>query len=125
MNIKIAIIVFIIILIAFLWFIIKYFDNKIETIDFEKIKTIKLDVLKNDLLSKKEEFIGKINTKNLIELSRQSKIILLKPIEVRKNINIKEIYNFSISGFETFYKILVQVPRNIIILWFLTLIVQF
>lgn len=125
MNIKIAIIVFIIILIAFLWFIIKYFDNKIETIDFEKIKTIKLDVLKNDLLSKKEEFIGKINTKNLIELSRQSKIILLKPIEVRKNIDIKEIYNFSLSGFETFYKILVQVPRNIIILWFLTLIVQF
>ncbi len=125
MNIKIAIIIFIVILIWFLWFIVKYFDNKIETIDFEKIKTIKLDVLKNDLLSKKEEFIGNINTKNLIELSRQSKVILLKPIEIKKSINIKEIYDYSVSGFKTFYKILFQIPRNLIILWFLVIIMQF
>ncbi|MGE4443494.1 MAG: MFS transporter [Candidatus Altimarinota bacterium] len=125
MNIKIAIICFIFILVGFLWFIIKYFDNKIETIDFEKIKTIKLDVLKTDLLNKKEEFIGKINTKNLIELSRQSKVILLKPVEIKKSINFKEIYNSSVEGFQTFYKILFQIPRNLIILWFLALIMQF
>lgn len=125
MNIKIAIVFFIFILMGFLWFILKYFDNKIETIDFEKIKTIKLDVLKNDLLSKKEEFIGKINTKNLIELSRQSKVILLKPIEIKKSINIKEIYYSSIEWFQTFYKILFQIPRNLIILWFLALVMQF
>lgn len=125
MNIKIAIICFIFILVWFLWFIIKYFDNKIETIDFEKIKTIKLDVLKTDLLNKKEEFIGKINTKNLIELSRQSKVILLKPVEIKKSINFKEIYNSSVEWFQTFYKILFQIPRNLIILWFLALIMQF
>lgn len=125
LNIKIAIIIFIIILLWFLWFIRKYFDNKIETLDFDKIKTIKLDVLKNDLLNKKEELIGKINTKNLIELSRQSKVILLKPVEVRKNINFKEVYDASISGFQTFYKIIVQIPRNIMILWFVALMMQF
>lgn len=125
LNIKIAIIIFLIILVFFLWFIRKYFDNKIETLDFDKIKTIKLDVLKNDFLNKKEELIGKINTKNLIELSRQSKVILLKPIEVRKNINFKEIYEASINGFQTFYKIIIQVPRNILILWFFAIMMQF
>ncbi len=124
-NMKIAVFVFIIIILWFLWFIWTYFDNKIETIDFEGIKKIKLDVLKNDLLHKKEEIIGKINTKNLIELSRQSKVILLKPIEIKKSINFKEIYEYSISWFQTFSKILFQMPRNVIILWFLALMMQY
>lgn len=121
-NIKIAIVLFIIILIWFLVFILKYFDNKDKTLEFWEIKKIKLDVLKNDLLSKKDEIIWQINTKKLIELSRTSKIILLKPIEIKKQINFKDVYTSSINSFNIFYTILTKIPRNIFILWFLCLI---
>lgn len=124
-NIKIAIPIFTFILIWFLVFVFRYFDNNDETLEFEKIKTIKLDVLKNDLLQKWDAMISSINTKTFIELSRQSKVILLKPIEIKKSINFWELITSTKIGFETFYKIILWTPRNIIILWFLALIMQY
>lgn len=125
LYIKLAIFIFIGITLWFLIFIFRFFDNKDKTIEFEKIKTIKLDVLKNDFLNKKEELIRKINTKNLIELSRQSKVILLKPLELKKKIDFQEIYHFSLSSFKNFHKIIFWIPRSLLILWFLAVIMQY
>jgi len=70
-------------------FIINYFDNSKKTIDvtFDDIKIlkqIKLDTISSNLNQKKQELLQKITTKNLIDLSRQSKVILLKPVEIKK-----------------------------------------
>lgn len=124
-NIKIAVIIFIFILIWILLIVFKYFDNEVETINLDKIRKIKLDVLKNDLLSKKEEIIWQINTKKLIELSRSSRVILLKPIEIKNKIDFKDIYESSLKGFDNLYIILTRNPRNIFILWFIALIMLY
>lgn len=124
-NIKIAIIVFCMIVIWFLFFISKFFDNTKESVEFEDIKKIRLDVLKWDLLKKKEEVISKITTKNFIELSKKSKIVLLKPIEMKKSINFTDVYNTSVEWFKVFLRIIFWLPRNLLVLWFLAVIIQY
>lgn len=125
LNIKIAIIIFTVIVIIFIWFINKYFDNIQQTFEFWNIKNLKLDVLKTDLLKKKDELISKITPNTVIELSKQSKIILLKPIKIKNSINFKEIYETSIIWFNIFIKIIFWLPRNLLILWFLAIILQY
>lgn len=124
-NIKIAIIIITIIIIWFLFFIFKYFDNTVETIEFDKIKKLKLDIIKANLLKKKDQLISNITPKAIIDLSKQTKIILLKPIEIKKSINFKDVYDISISWFQTFIKIIFWVPRNLLVLWFLAIIIQY
>jgi hypothetical protein len=47
------------------------------------------------LQEKKENIVKSINVETLKEFSKNSKIIFLKPIEIKKQINIREIINFS------------------------------
>jgi hypothetical protein len=89
------------------------------------MKKLRLDVIKNDILKKKDEFISNISTAGVIELSKQTKVILLKPIEMKKSINFKEVFDVSMSGFQTFGKIIFGLPRNILVLWFLIVIIQY
>lgn len=125
LNIKIAIIIFTIIIIIFIIFIKRYFDNTKETLEFWKVKNLKLDVLKTDLLKKKDELISKVTPSAVVELSKQSKVILLKPIEIKKSIDFKEVYETSITWFNTFVKIIFGLPRNLLVLWFLAIILQY
>lgn len=125
LNIKIAVIIFTFIIIWFLVFINRYFDNKDESIEISKLKTLKLDVVKNDILKKKDEIISKISPSTVVEVSKQAKVILLKPIEIKKSINFHEVVDVSISWFKTFLKIIFWLPRNLLVLWFLAIILQY
>lgn len=125
LNIKIAIVIFTWVIVIFLIFISKYFDNKDITIDFSWLKSLKLDVLKTDILRKKDEVISKISTRSVIEISKQAKVILLKPIEVKRSINFQEVYETSVSWFQAFWRIIFSLPRNFLLLWFLVIILQY
>jgi len=125
LSIKIAIPIFMIILWTFLWFIWKYFDNWDNTLQVGDVKKIKLDVVKNNLLSKKDDIVAQLNTKNFIELSKKTKLILLKPIEIKKSLDMKDIISTSAANFSTFFKLIFSAPRNILIFWFLMLIMQY
>ncbi len=127
-KLKIAIFIFMIFVWIFIWFIITYFDNSQKSInleDFKKLKNIKLDVIDLDLNKKTEQIISKITTKNLINLSRHTKIILLKPVEVKEKIDYKEIYNFTLEQLLRFRDIFLKKPFNILIIWVIILILQF
>jgi len=125
MSIKVAIPIFIVILCFFLWFIWKYFDNASSTIEMGSVKKIKLDVVKNNLLSKKDDIVAQLNTKNFIELSKKTKLILLKPVEIKKSIDFKDVFSTSAENFTTFGRLIFATPRNILIFWFLMLIMQY
>lgn len=124
-NIKIAVIIFVIIIWLFILFLKKYFDNHKETIEFEKIKTLKIDTLKKNLLEKREELVSKITPQLVVELSKQTKVILLKPIEIKNSINFDEVLEVTISWFKVFYKIIATIPINFLIIWFLIVILQY
>lgn len=124
-NIKIAIIVFLILITLFYIFIIKYFDNVDDTITLNDLKSIKLDISSSGLYKKKDELIKKINTKSLIELSKQTKIIILKPIEIRKNIDFKDVFDTVINNTIRFKTIIFWLPRNLILLWILLVMMHY
>lgn len=127
-NIQIAIFIFIFIVSIFIWFIATYFDNNSKTIeidDFKKIRSIKFDQITNDLTKKANWFVSKVNIKNLLELSRDSKIILLKPTEIKKKFNFEEIINTTIENFVRFKNTIAKKPLNLVIFWLLLMIIQF
>ncbi|MDD5770314.1 MAG: MFS transporter [Candidatus Gracilibacteria bacterium] len=125
LNIKIAILIFVFIIFIFFLFLNKYFDNDSDYIELSKVKTLKLDIMKDDLIKKKDEIISHISPKSIMELSKKSKVILLKPIEIKKSIDFEDVFETTKKGFISFYEILFGLPRNVIILWFIMVILQF
>lgn len=121
-NIKIAIFIFLAIIIWFLFFIITYFDNNDKTVKLSDFKKIKLDVIKWDLTKKSQDFVKNITTKNLIEISQKTKVILLKPVEIKKNIDFQEVFHDSKQEFQRFFHVMFWLPKNILLLWFVLII---
>lgn len=124
-NIKIAIFIFLFIVILFLLFIFKYFDNSSDTIKLDDIKKIKLDVIKSDLTKKSQDFVKNINTKTLIDISQKSRIILLKPVEIKNNIDFLDVFKTSKQEFLRFISIIINIPINFIIIWFISVILLY
>ncbi len=128
LNTKLAIFILIWIIFLFIFFIHKFFDNDKNYIwvkDFKEIKNIKLDVVKWALQEKKENIVKSINVETLKEFSKNSKIIFLKPIEIKKQINIREIINFSKTEIIWFKNIIFSKPFNLLIIWVLVIISQY
>lgn len=124
-DIKKAILIFVFIIILFFIFILKYFDNISQTINFKDFKSIKLDITKNDITKKTQQIIKNINTKNLIDLTKQTKVIFLKPIELKKQINFEDIYKTSIDWFMNLKNIVFSKHVNLIIIWIIIIIMQY
>lgn len=128
LNIKLAILILIFIIFSFIFFIHKFFDNKKNYIwvkDFKEIKNIKLDVIKWALEEKRNNIIKNINIDTLKEVSKTSKVIFLKPVEIKNQINYKEIIEFSKKEFLWFKNIIFSKPYNVIIIWSLIVICHF
>lgn len=126
MNIKIAIMIFIAIVVFSIWFLWKFFDNGDETLTLNSLKKLKIDSFKLDMWKKKSKKISQvISTKNLMDLTKKTKVIFIKPIEANKKIDWKEIYDYTILNFKRFIKILFSVPRNLMILWLFFILMQF
>lgn len=124
-NLKIGVFIFITIIILFYYFIWKYFDNIEQTIDFEDIKNIRIDNYKDILAKNVNNVVEKINTKTLIELSKKSKLILLKPIEIRKNIDFNDVVKSSIENIKRFKNIIFSTPLNLALIWLIMIILQY
>ena len=104
----------------------KFFDNGDETLTLNSLKKLKIDSFKLDMWKKKSKKISQvISTKNLMDLTKKTKVIFIKPIEANKKIDWKEIYDYTILNFKRFIKILFSVPRNLMILWLFFILMQF
>jgi len=124
-NIQLAVSIFLWILIAFYFFLWKFFDNKTQTIDFEDVKKIRLDVISEGISKTRLELSQKLSTKNFIELSRQTKVILLKPVEIKNNIDFRDVYVTTVENVERFFLILFGKPISIVMLWISIIIMQY
>ena len=52
------------------------------------------------------DFVKNITTKNLIEISQKTKVILLKPVEIKKNIDFQEVFHDSKQEFQRFFHVM-------------------
>ncbi len=121
LDIKIAISVFVVILFVFIFFILKFFDNSKETIEVKNIKNIKnvkVDLMLSALWQKASNVVQKITTKNLIELSKKTKLVFLKPNDDKdRKIDVNELYDETVKNFKILKKIMILMPINIVLLW--------
>lgn len=124
-NIKIAIIIFIWFVICFFLFLLKFFDNTHETIDLHSLRSIKLDSFKVDLWKQKNTISQTISTKNLKQITEKTKVIFLKPVELKKSIDFSELFTTTAKTFKWFFKMITWKPRSITLMWIIFLVMQF
>ncbi|MBF0913943.1 MFS transporter [Candidatus Gracilibacteria bacterium] len=125
LNIKLAIIIFIVVIALFIIFLMKYFNNSTDTITLNNIKKLKIDSFKLDLGKKAQKISQTISTKNLMDLAKKTKIIFIKPTEPKNKIDYKEVYDITVLNFQRFIKVIFKIPRNLMILWLFFILMQF
>ena len=125
LNIKLAIIIFIVVIALFIVFLMKYFNNSTDTITLNNIKKLKIDSFKLDLWKKAQKISQTISTKNLMDLAKKTKIIFIKPTEPKNKIDYKEVYDITVLNFQRFIKVIFKIPRNLMILWLFFILMQF
>ena len=125
LNIKLAIIIFIVVIALFIIFLMKYFNNSTDTITLNNIKKLKIDSFKLDLWKKAQKISQTISTKNLMDLAKKTKIIFIKPTEPKNKIDYKEVYDITVLNFQRFIKVIFKIPRNLMILWLFFILMQF
>jgi hypothetical protein len=109
----------------FLALVTKYFDNDDISIEFEDIKKLRIDQIKSSLLEKKQELIQNINITTLKNIAQTGKVIFLKPIQIKEEIDFQDVIQSTKQNLNTFYKIIFSKPFNIMILWLLALIISY
>lgn len=125
LGLKIAVLFLVGIIVIFLGILIKFFDNGDESIDFQDIKKLRVDSIKSTLIDKKDQFIQNISLDTLKTLAQNGKVVFLRPIQMKNEINMGEVVASTKTNFDIFFKILFSKPFNLIILWLLGLILAY
>lgn len=66
-----------------------------------------------------------ITKENLVELTKDTKVIFLKPLEIKNSIDFKEVYDYTILNFKRFFNIIFKMPRNLMMFWIFFILMQF
>ncbi|MDD2907665.1 MAG: hypothetical protein PHH98_03410 [Candidatus Gracilibacteria bacterium] len=112
-NTLVAVIILVILIIVFIIFTIKYFDNSENELKFEDLKKLKL-ISKDNIVNSLNDYKTSIlsNKNELIEKTKNIKVLFLKPTEIKQSINFKEVYDTTKEDMKSFFEILMQPPYN-------------
>lgn len=101
---------------AFIVFIYKYFDNSKEVfklnVDFAQIKKLKVISPKESIESVKQYAVTTIQKTDFSQIASNMKYIFIKPMELKKFVNWKEVYATTINDIKSFYEILFKPPYS-------------
>jgi len=99
---------------VFIAFILKYFDNARDTfnIDLNAIKNFKLISPKETAESLKEYAVEQVKKADFATVAAGMKFVFLKPIELKKAVNWREIYTQTVTELRSFKKVLIEVPLS-------------
>ncbi len=113
-NPIIAVSILVLIVCFFIVFVRLYFDNSKDTINinFANIKNLKLISPTETIESVKQYVITQIWKTDFMQTAKDMKYIFLKPIQLKNEINWKEIINVTKTDMESFYKILLVKPYS-------------
>jgi hypothetical protein len=109
----IAVTILVIFIIFYILFISRYFDSSEHQLDLNELKKIKLltkDNVFNSLKDYKTQLLD--NKQDLVERTKNLKIIFLKPIELKNKINFKELWRTIINDLKNFIQIMFRPPYN-------------
>ena len=110
----IAIIILSILVFLFIIFIVIYFDNSNQTIniDISQIKKLKFISPKETLESVKQYTVTQIQKADFGKITQWVKFIFIKPLEIKKEVNWKDIYRTTKEDIKSFINILFKPPYS-------------
>ncbi|MDD2870973.1 MAG: hypothetical protein PHS49_03200 [Candidatus Gracilibacteria bacterium] len=120
LNILFAVSVLVLSMILFIYFTNKYFDSSENELRFDDLKNIKL-ITKQDLVDKKDNIVNGLkeykttiltSKLDIVEKTKNIKVLFLKPIELKNSIDFKEIYDITLSDMKSFYNMIFVAPYN-------------
>ncbi|MDR0772203.1 MAG: hypothetical protein LBF15_04135 [Candidatus Peribacteria bacterium] len=113
LNTFVAVIILIIFISLFILFIIKFFDNAEEKLEFGNIKKIKL-LTKDEIFESVRNYKTQIldNKSELLEKTKNLKVIFLKPIEIKNQIDFKDLFKSTVNELKDFMQIMFRPPYN-------------
>jgi len=116
-----------VIIIAFLFFTIKYFDTSLESISLKDIESFKVSVQKWTPQNTKEYLIETVKKADIWKIIGNVKYIMLKPKHHEENEKIpwKEVLTLSKKEFWIIKKIFSHRPLHIHLIWPMTLVLIF
>jgi hypothetical protein len=96
-----------------IFFIFRYFDSSEHQFDLNELKKIKL-LTKDNVLNSLKDYKAQLfdNKQDLIEKTKNLKIIFLKPIELKNKIDFKELLKTVINDMKNFIQIMFKSPYN-------------
>jgi hypothetical protein len=116
----IAVSILVVLIIFHIFFIHRYFDSSEHQLDLNELKKIKL-LTKDNVLNSIKDYKTQLldNKKDLIEKTKNLKVIFLKPIELKNKINFKEILKTTIDDLKNFVQIMFRPPYNyrLLVIW--------
>lgn len=100
----------------FMVFIMKYFDNSKDVfrinIDYSLIQKLKVISPKESLESVKWYAIAQIQKTDFSKIAWELKFVFLKPMEIKNQVNWKEIYTITIQDIKDFFNIIAKPPYS-------------
>lgn len=117
LNPSAAVIFLIVIIFCLIIFTSIFFNNWSSTLNISEIKDIKFTLEKWKINTIKEFAVEKIKKTDLAKVAQSSKIIFLKPIQLKNQINLSEIIETTKNEFSHTITILFSNPWNIALIW--------
>ncbi len=127
LSIFMAVCVLVGFIILFIIFIIFYFDNSKNTINFNisDIKKLKIISPQETIEAVKQYTISQIQKADFLQFAKNMKFIFLKPMQVREKFNWKEVIETTLDNMKAFYEVLCMKPYNNKLLIITAIIVLF
>lgn len=113
-NIFLAVSILVVFIVLFLIFIVIYFDNSKLTINvnFADISKLKIISVKETLESVKQYTITQIKKTDFANVAAGMKFIFLKPLQLRRTVNIKEMVETVKEDIRSFADVLLNPPLS-------------
>ncbi len=109
-----------------IFFIFSYFDSSEKTISISDISKFKVIAQRPNLNSLKEYAIGYVKKADFAKLAAETKLIFLKPQSVStKKFDPKIIIPETLKEIENIKKVLMELPRNMSLYWFVLVVLSF
>ncbi len=122
-----AVVVLGIIIIAFLLFTIKFFDNSMDSVSITDITHFRVSVQKWNAENVREYITETVKKVDIEKIVNGAKYIMLKPKQTTENVKIpwKDIYVSSKREFAIIWEIFTHKPWHISLFWTITLVLTF
>ena len=125
LTIKWAIFAVFIFILIFLFIIFKFFDKSESILDFSKLNDLNITSVNGWIDDSKKYILSNIKRIEVKDIINTNKAIFLAPLKIKNDINISEIKELTIASFISVLNVLLETPRNIVILWSMVVLLFF